>query len=73
MFIDLIDIMQMKFLTPSSRPDNFLLEMELAVRASRNNTMAIYPLLVGTVHADGSYQKFDPTTFRYHCEFTCCL
>ena len=54
----------MKFLTSKSRPDNFLLEMELAVKANRNNTLAIYPLLVGTAQSDGTYAKFDATIFR---------
>jgi hypothetical protein len=54
----------MKQLTPTSRPDNYLIEMELAVKYNRKNQIAIYPLLVGTTQADGSYKKFDPNTFR---------
>ena len=56
--------MQMKALTPTSRPDNFLLEMELAIKANLSKTLAIYPLLVGTPQPDGTYKKFDPTLFR---------
>ena len=54
----------MKSLTSSSRPDNFLLEMELAANYNKKNLIAIYPLLVGTKLPNGSYQKFDSSIFR---------
>ena len=47
-----------------SRPDNYLIEMELAVKYNRKNQIAIYPLLVGTKLGHGSYKKFDPAIFR---------
>jgi hypothetical protein len=47
----------MKSLTPDGKPDNFLLEMELALEANRKGRMAIYPLLVGS-EADGVFTQF---------------
>jgi hypothetical protein len=37
----------MRNLTPDGKPDNFLLEIELALEAFSKDRMAIYPLLVG--------------------------
>jgi hypothetical protein len=53
----------MKNITPNGKPDNFLLEMELALEANRKGRMAIYPLLVGS-ETDGVFARFDPSTFR---------
>ena len=54
---------QMKSVTPDGKPDNYLLEMELALEANRKGKMAIYPLLVGS-EADGVFTPFDGSTFR---------
>ena len=58
----------MKKLTPQSASDNFLLEMELALKYNAKNTMAIYPLLVGSTAVDAqgqkTYTRFDSTLFK---------
>ena len=38
---------QMKTLTPKGRPDNFLLEMELALAHAKRGHMAILPVMIG--------------------------
>jgi hypothetical protein len=47
----------MRSITPDGKPDNFLLEMELALEAYGKGRMAIYPLLVGS-DADGIFTQF---------------
>jgi hypothetical protein len=49
----------MKTLTPASRPDNFLLEMELALEYHRRGRMGIYPLLIGSKAENGAFAKFN--------------
>ena len=55
--------MKMKSVTPDGKPDNYLLEMELALEANNSGRMAIYPLLVGA-EKDGSFSSFDGSTFK---------
>eukprot|EP00040_Diaphanoeca_grandis_P017549 m.91691 g.91691 ORF g.91691 m.91691 type:complete len:1252 (+) comp26492_c1_seq1:389-4144(+) len=45
------------------KADNLLLEYETALKMYLKKQIAIYPLLVGEVDADGNYEKFSPSNF----------
>jgi hypothetical protein len=55
-------------LKPSSSPDNFLLEIEEALQHQAKKRLAIFPIAVGSVNAQGQYKPaggevFDLSSF----------
>ena len=52
-------MIQMKYLAPSSLPDSYVREMELALGYNSKQQIAIYPLLVGETDDTGRFIKFD--------------